>query len=52
MTISMVRLDNMVIATLSADDLKDLGELKAELEQAKGSTRERCRERWSETTEI
>ncbi|KAK7033649.1 hypothetical protein VNI00_012649 [Paramarasmius palmivorus] len=33
MTISMVRLDNLVIAKLSADDLKDLGELKAELER-------------------
>ena len=33
MTISMVRLDNLVIATLSANDLKDPGELKAELER-------------------
>ena len=33
MTISMVRLDNLVIAKLSANDLKDLGELKAQLER-------------------
>ncbi|ESK90301.1 ring finger protein [Moniliophthora roreri MCA 2997] len=31
--LSMSRLDNVFIAKLSADDLKDLGELKAELER-------------------